>query len=505
MRRHPGKNMFKAILLLALLSSSSAAFAASFNCGKARSKVERLICADAKLSKLDNTLQEAYEQLGASMSGDRNKRLLTAQQKWLRLTRNRCADETCLTTAYQTRINDLDPFADKTITCDEMRMYPERVFGGGIDLGSGSSSPIEVDYRCKESLATLPDFREFMNLAETIRSDGGPQICVGSIGSAHWRYYHFELAMAGFAPQLLRREDANEDRWRVTTEYFLQWSEQSFYNKNRYLSFMTEYEKTVNKLALRFETTNGLLASKAREAAEQAARIVLARAAGSSPSNDFFPPSKLLTLVRNLQSTPGDVKRFLADTAIYPSDILEGLRAALLDHRPIEFIQLLSDQLSPAAFGELDTGEPILAFAIHDREALQFLIGKGARLNWENDFGKTALFYAVEANQHETVKTLLDSGADVNHRYKSAKELRGEGDMANECMFPNLKHTGRTPLMHAAQHSDEKMILLLLHYGGNLAATDDVGFNVLNYAVLGNKTQNVMLLRSLGLLPEAAR
>jgi uncharacterized protein len=47
-------------IVLGGLVLQGAAQAASFDCAKAQSKVEKIICADAELSKLDEDLATAY-------------------------------------------------------------------------------------------------------------------------------------------------------------------------------------------------------------------------------------------------------------------------------------------------------------------------------------------------------------------------------------------------------------------------------------------------------------
>src|SRR5687767_1095207 len=65
-----------------------------------------------------------------------------------------------------------DPFADKVLTCQEMRRYPHLIFTGGIDLGSGSRSPIQVDYECRHGLQSQPFLKKLAQLTEEVRSDG---------------------------------------------------------------------------------------------------------------------------------------------------------------------------------------------------------------------------------------------------------------------------------------------------------------------------------------------
>jgi|GEM_PF-2521525 len=74
--------------------------AASFDCAKASTKVEKLICANAELSKLDEAL--AVEYADALKLPD-TANLKTEQKSWLK-GRNQCTDDTCIQAAYRQRI-----------------------------------------------------------------------------------------------------------------------------------------------------------------------------------------------------------------------------------------------------------------------------------------------------------------------------------------------------------------------------------------------------------------
>lgn len=86
---------------------------------------------------------------------------------------------------------------------------------------------------------------------------------------------------------------------------------------------------------------------------------------------------------------------------------------------------------------------------------------------------------------------MIDSKADVNHPYKKKADWQGS--------YCGLSHTMRTPLMHAAQHADQEIIKLLLERGAKLDSLDELGFNAADYAVMGQKTDNLAYLESVGL------
>lgn len=83
----------------------TSAFAPSFDCAKASTGPERLICSDRDLSKLDVALSQAYSK-AREKSADKNK-LKSEQLEWFKRSRNACADKTCMENAYKQRISDL--------------------------------------------------------------------------------------------------------------------------------------------------------------------------------------------------------------------------------------------------------------------------------------------------------------------------------------------------------------------------------------------------------------
>ena len=498
--------MIRFFLFLVLTGTSLTATSASFDCAKVQTKVEKLICANPQLSELDSKLEETYLNSRKDVFPENNQRIVSEQKHWLKRTRNRCADEACLQQVYTSRIDALDPFADKNLTCENMRKYSERIFSGnGIDLGSGFSSPINVDYNCPESLVSLPFLKSLLGLTETIRREEGPQECTGSIIHAHWRYYHFDLAKAGFVPLIFLKDiSANHtEASYVVLDYFKQWSEKSPYNYQLHSEFFSEFDKALPKLAKSYKKTFGMPETQAMEAAKRALMLLVERASGGFPRASFKPESKIVKLVSDAHSTPEDLKVLLAGAGhnrqeIAKDQIYQALQTALLHNRSSDYITILLGRLSSKDITAFQfTEEPLLSFAIRNHENLQILLKNGVSENYENDFGKTALFYAIGFNDHEAVEILLHNKADVNHAYKTAAEL---GAKDGQCSYPSLKHTKRTPLMHAAQHADVEMLKLLIKHGAALSAIDERGFNALDFAVVMAKNkENEAYLKSLGL------
>jgi len=80
-------------------------FAASFDCGKAKSQVEKIICGNEELSKLDDSLNDAY--LKALNRPDSKKQTMESQKQWIKKERDICRDVACMKQAYEVRIKEL--------------------------------------------------------------------------------------------------------------------------------------------------------------------------------------------------------------------------------------------------------------------------------------------------------------------------------------------------------------------------------------------------------------
>lgn len=98
------RTYFIPLILSPLLITTSSAIAASFDCKKAGSAVEKSICSDRELSVLDSELGRTYRAL---LSSTPNSASLIAEQKSWLASRNQCPDIGCLKSAYQDRLTAL--------------------------------------------------------------------------------------------------------------------------------------------------------------------------------------------------------------------------------------------------------------------------------------------------------------------------------------------------------------------------------------------------------------
>jgi hypothetical protein len=90
-------------------SSPAVATAAgpAFNCRFAKSTDEIAVCNSGTLSALDRQLNTAYNALIASLTTDQQKRLSQEENNWRQLRLGCRGSVSCLTTAYELRIQQL--------------------------------------------------------------------------------------------------------------------------------------------------------------------------------------------------------------------------------------------------------------------------------------------------------------------------------------------------------------------------------------------------------------
>jgi len=93
-------------MLLTLCVAGDLTMAASFDCTKAATKSEQLICADQQVSGADEKLAEVYRRV-LEQSSDKEG-LKKDQRNWIKTQRDVCPDAPCLLKAYQTRIAALE-------------------------------------------------------------------------------------------------------------------------------------------------------------------------------------------------------------------------------------------------------------------------------------------------------------------------------------------------------------------------------------------------------------
>lgn len=113
------------LLAVACTAGMSATKAASFPCGKAKTAVEKQICADPELSALDEHLGRYYAAARATLAHDTTC-LVGDQKRWLRSERDTCKDPACLKRRYLQRLAVLDALQPGASAVRNLELPPEK-------------------------------------------------------------------------------------------------------------------------------------------------------------------------------------------------------------------------------------------------------------------------------------------------------------------------------------------------------------------------------------------
>jgi uncharacterized protein len=147
----------RVIVAAALCGAASNAAAQSFDCGKAQTRVEKMVCADRAIADLDEYLGRYYAASRAEIPGAASC-LQADQAQWLTTTRDACADGACLTSAYLNRLAELDPLQPGATALKNIALPPVPslvwVVPPALDTTAAPPNPKAKPY---EAVGTLLD------------------------------------------------------------------------------------------------------------------------------------------------------------------------------------------------------------------------------------------------------------------------------------------------------------------------------------------------------------
>lgn len=128
---------------LAGMGRTTTAMAASFDCAKATSAQEKLICGAADISQLDERGAGLY---AAALVATPDKNLVkTWQRDWLRGSRNACADAECLRRVMSLHNRELEEFARVAAAGPTVSGLYERRVRGRPDRHSAQLMLVALD------------------------------------------------------------------------------------------------------------------------------------------------------------------------------------------------------------------------------------------------------------------------------------------------------------------------------------------------------------------------
>lgn len=185
--------------LLILFLFSTSAFAASFDCSKASTPIEKTICGSKRLSALDDELAATYA--AARKSG--GEKVRQSQRKWLAETRAECEDyDECLEQVYLTRIATLR-LQNRSLFAKQKP--PSRILGRYSEM-TENCKPVEdpnseEDYECEGELENFVDIQRARGNAMTVESElwfHMGHMCTLSEAPAEWVNGELRVSLIDF-------------------------------------------------------------------------------------------------------------------------------------------------------------------------------------------------------------------------------------------------------------------------------------------------------------------
>ena len=172
----------------------------------------------------------------------------------------------------------------------------------------------------------------------------------------------------------------------------------------------------------------------------------------------------------------------------------ETLRYKILSGVSVQEIKtwIESKKLKGERFTEPETphqADEILMVSVHRPDVLKMMIetcphneeklnciGLNTDIDTGNAFGKTALMYAAQYGFMDSVKILLEAGADINAQ-------TNKGNLDNKYCFENIciMNGERTALMYAVQEGNLEIAKYLVEKGADINLKDSKGMTVYDY------------------------
>jgi ankyrin repeat protein/uncharacterized protein len=427
--------------------------AASFDCRKAESEAEKMICSDDELSRLDESLHKAY--LEALKRADIKTQMIKSQRQWLKNERDACQNAECIKNAYETRIKELGLSSYGIVT-----LRPP------IRSASSSKTPPKVS----KSPAI-----ELLHKAVQTKTD-----------------QQYESTLKRLA-KTETEPSVNEQLMRTAENGSLEQIEALLADGGD-VKAKGPYGRTV-------------LMAAARSGNLDVVKFIIDKGADAQAKSNFGNTALMnaalsgnVEVVKLLMDKGADAhtKSNLGNTVL-----MNGARSGNL-----EVVKFIIDK--GADVNEKDnSGETVLMIAVRVEsgfsEVVKFIIDKGADVNARDKGGKTVLMATAEKGNCNIAKFLIDKGADVNARDKTGKTVlmaaaeKGNCDIAkffiDRGADVNAKDDiGRTVLMEAAWRKNLEAVKFLIEKGADVNAKDNFGRTALTTAASGKRLDIVKFL-----------
>lgn len=345
-------------------------------------------------------------------------------------------------------------------------------------------------------LAFSEHLENLIDISKQIRGESWN--CVGDASDDNFKIFKQRLELALNSPEKYKSEGfVSDEILSEQKDYFRFWAYKSIGNFKLYNKFWDEYKKAIPKYVEYYEDKFKYDEGSAIYYSVHLMNEFLPFCVGNS--NIKGKISDIENILTNKNLDKAKLSEYLYNKPLSRLELTEALNTALLfnvEEDVLEQLILYGANLNTA-------DENSLFFSVENLENLKFLVRQGAKINYQNSFGKTVLFYAVEFKNMEVVKFLLENGADVNKTYITHNQKQAYASSLGLLPFYqnlcDLEHTQRSVFMHAAYHANAEILKLLTEFKADINLVDDMGYNAFDYAVMGGNQENIEFLKSLGM------
>jgi uncharacterized protein len=504
---------------------------ASFDCAKAMQWVEKTICSDSALAALDRRLSLVFAEARRELA-PRTGKLFADQREWLG-ERQECSTEedqpaqaACLSARYEERVRGLivdlpllarlrqpvsDPQANQVIGVFHL-MTPDDLYDATTDGNRDALAEVSCrffnlfpkeaaelfkanDYSTRDAwrplcrtidvVTQVPATSRLVSVLETIAGNSENPRCLGTMqyGVVRTQMVARIMVVVDAAPHTGARERdraSASDGLSYHANLAL-WAMQGLWEKRRYADLRRAVAQARPALAADYARRFHLDAARAGRLADDHVQrmidIYTGQSARSSPVGSYSLCLSTADLDGYLAGKVPDKKcpdTEFADPA--PEATLRRLLGlAIVNDYPTQVVRRLiagGARLDPPGLevnGEHESRESLLMLAAARADVIDALLAAGADPNRRNEFGKTALMYAVQECNLPGVRRLIRSGADVN-----AATTVGE-----ECLV--VQPGGRTALMYAAWQGTPAIVRALLDAHADARPADSQGKTAADY------------------------
>ncbi len=325
---------------------------------------------------------------------------------------------------------------DVYIPCETAQKYDKVVYFDSAAGGHGAQSFMASDCELYDKYSYDKNLKDYM---DKLFFEGIPE----SGGSIRF-YYQAEAVNDSLMLQYSPKFDLEpQKRWDIFP--YTEWAVQSYYNFAKYneiLNYGIGYQKALEALTKHYVENFGAAREQAYNTALYALKI---------PSmNDWGVIAK------------------------------DNLQYMLLAGRPFKEIKEVHKDIKDY--------KKLLEFSIAYPENLKEIIRLGKNeadfdINYANWFGKTPLMIAAQYGYLDSVKVLLENGADVNKQTLDLPCLKSDDSLC-------IRHGKRSALMYAAQEGQFDVLKYLLEEGANISLQDTAGLTAYDYMVGTELTHN---------------